>query len=412
MIDDLSPEHRGLVGRIAELARGPFTSRADQYDRDAAFPAQDFQDLFHAGLNAPAVPQSFGGCGLAPAAGLLTLWCMTCELARANMALARCWEGHVNSQLLIAAMGNGNQQARWFEGIVARGETWAAWSGEPQSRVPGQTAKLGTTLRKVAGGYELQGTKAFATSAVGARWAILLVNEHGPGGARHADGGAADGLFLFACDLSDPSVSFDPTWWDPIGMRATVSYLARFERTFIPFENVIGEPGQYFRDHWQSCFSPHYGATFLGGAEAACDYARRYVETQGKEADPYVQHHVAKMVLNNESSRLWLGHVARLWQERRLPEARSTGNQARYLLERWALDTVDHALQTCGARALMRPSPLERIHRDLSFYVRHDNADSVLATIGREYLGMPHDASFFNNFSDQAKSEPASRART
>jgi alkylation response protein AidB-like acyl-CoA dehydrogenase len=337
---------------------------------------------------------------------------MTCELARANMALARCWEGHVNSQLLLAAMGNDSQQARWFDGIVGRGETWAAWSGEPQSRVPGQAAKLGTTLRKVAGGYEVEGTKAFATSAVGAHWAILLVNERGPGGARHADGDAADGLFLLACDLSDPSVSFDPTWWDPIGMRATVSYLARFDRTFIPTENVIGQPGQYFRDQWQSCFSPHYGATFLGGAEAACDFARRYVETQGKQADPYVQHHVAVMEMNNESSRLWLRRVARLWQLGSRPEARSAGNQARYLLERWSLETVELALRTCGARALLRPSPLERVHRDLSFYVRHDNADSVLATIGREFLGMPHDASFFNTVPSHEKPDKASRGRT
>jgi alkylation response protein AidB-like acyl-CoA dehydrogenase len=412
MIDDLSHEHRGLIGRLAELARGSFAARADQYDRDAAFPARDFQDLFRAGLNAPAVPRSFGGYGLAPADGLLAFWCMTCELAQANMALARCWEGHINSQLLLAAMGDDGQQARWFEGIVRRGETWAAWSGEPQSRVPGQSAKIGTTLRKVTGGYEIDGTKAFATSAGGAQWAILLVNEHGPGGARHADSGAADGLFLLACDLSDPSVSFDPTWWDPIGMRATVSYLARFDRTLIPLENVIGQPGQYFRDQWQSCFSPHYGATFLGGAEAACAYAHRYVATQGKETDPYVQHHVGMMELNNESSRLWLRHVARLWQEGRRAEARSAGNRARFLLERWSLDTVDRALRTCGARALLRPSPLERIHRDLSFYVRHDNADSVLATIGREFLGMPHDASFFDIVRDHIRPEPALRPRT
>ena len=31
---------------------------------------------------------------------------MTVELARADMSLARCWEGHVNSQVLLAALGN------------------------------------------------------------------------------------------------------------------------------------------------------------------------------------------------------------------------------------------------------------------------------------------------------------------
>ena len=303
-------------------------------------------------------------------------------------------------------------KARWFQGIVERGETWAAWSGEPQSRVPGQIAKFGTTVRKVDGGYEIEGTKAFATSAVGASWAILLVNAHGPGGARHADGRPADGLLLMACDLSDPSVSFDPTWWGSDRHAQTVSYVARFDRTFIPSDNLIGLPGEYFRDQWQSCFSPHYGATFLGGAEAACEYAIQYVAVQGKQDDPYVQHHVATMELNNESSRLWLRNIGGLWQQGRRPEARSAGNRARYLLEQWSLDTVDRAIKTCGARALIRPSPLERIHRDLTFYVRHDNADSVLATIGREILGRPHDGSFFNSSSNSSGLDPAQGPKT
>ena len=69
----------------------------------------------------------------------------------------------------------------------------------------------------------------------------------------------------------------------------------------------------------------------------------------------------------------------------------------RYLLEQWATDTVQQAVHACGARGLIRPSPLERIYRDLSFYVLHDNSDQVLATIGREILGQAHDASFFNS---------------
>lgn len=37
-----------------------------------------------------------------------------------------------------------------------------------------------------------------------------------------------------------------------------------------------------------------------------------------------------------------------------------------------------------------------RIYRDLSIYARHDNADHLLATIGREAMGKSHDVSFFH----------------
>jgi alkylation response protein AidB-like acyl-CoA dehydrogenase len=335
---------------------------------------------------------------------------MTKELAKADMALARCWEGHVNSQVLLSGLGDEQQKSRWFEGVVQRGEIWAAWSGEPQARIPGQKTRFGTAVRPVKGGYLVSGTKVFATSARSARWAVLLVNVHGPGGARHST--AADGLLLLACDLTDPSVRFDESWWDPIGMRATVSYLVRFEETFIPLENQIGRPGQYLHEGWQARFSPHYGATFLGGAEAAYEYALDYVRSQDKASDPYVQHRVATMALNLESGHLWLRHVADLWEAGRPAEAKSAGNRARYLLEAWTTDTVEHAVHACGARSLIRPSPLERIYRDLSFYVLHDNADLVLATIGREILGQPYDGSFVNRQSgiapqDTKKQGPA-----
>ena len=104
-----------------------------------------------------------------------------------------------------------------------------------------------------------------------------------------------------------------------------------------------------------------------------------------------MQHHVATMELNNESSHS--GSEGSPASGSRAVAAEADRPAIAPLpVGTWSLDTVDRALKTCGARGLIRPSPLERIHRDLTFYVRHDNADSVLATIGREILGRPHEA--------------------
>ena len=392
----LGDEQRALVHRMARIARERLAGRAAHYDRTATFPLEDFDDLFAEGLHAPTVPREYGGLGLGPYRGdVFTLWMLTKEIAKADLSLARCWEGHANSLVLLDGMANDEQKQRWFEGIVQRGEKWVAWSGEPQSRAPGEQAKFGTHLERVDGGWVLDGTKAFCTSAGGARWALLLVNTAGPGGARHASADAADTLLLLACDLDDPSVRFDGTWWDPIGMRSTVSHVAKFDRTFIPEENLVGAPGQYLREGWQTCFVPHYASSFLGAAEAAYEYALDYIRTQNKADDPYVQHHVAKMGMNVETAHLWLVHVARLWEKGKYAEAQVAGSRARHLVEHLALETVDHCVRACGARALNRPSPIERVMRDLAMYVRHDNDDQVLATIGRSILGRSFDSSFF-----------------
>jgi alkylation response protein AidB-like acyl-CoA dehydrogenase len=393
---DLPPDQQDLIDRVEKLAREKFADRAAYYDRTATFPHEDFQDLFEAGMNAPAIPKEYGGLGLGPYRGnVFTLWMMTRELAKADLSLARCWEGHANSLVLLDGMANESQKALWFEGVVQRGEKWVAWSGEPQARAPGEQARFGTTVEKVDAGFIVDGTKVFSTSATGAQWAILLVNTAGPGGIRHAEAGSLDTQLMLGCDLSDPTVTIDDTWWDPIGMRATVSYLVRFQRTFIPDTQQIGYPGQYIKEGWQTCFIPHYAASFLGAAEAAYDYAIEYLISQKKGDDPYVQHHVAKTSMNVETAHLWLRHVASMWEKGRYEEAQIAGSRARHLIEHLAEDAIHHCIRACGARCLNRPSPLERIFRDLSFYIRHDNDDHIVAMIGKSILGQSYDASFY-----------------
>lgn len=383
------------IERVAVLARESFAVRAERYDRETAFPSEDFADLRAAGLLAPTIPREAGGLGLGPNLGdAFGLWMMTKEIAKADLSLARCWEGHANSLVLIDALGSDDQRARWFDGVVARGEKWVAWSGEPQARKPGQKRAIGTTVERADGGWIVDGTKVFATSATGADWAILVVNTTGPGGARHAaDDGA--GLLMLACPLGDDSVSVDESWWDPVGMRATVSHLVRFEGTFVPDEDVIGEPGAYLREGWQTAFIPHYGASFLGAAEAAYEYALHYLTHQDKGKDPYVQQRVGSMLVNVESGHLWLQHVARMWDRGEREEAGLAGSRARHVIEHLAEETLHHCIRACGARSLVRPSPIERILRDLTFYLRHDNDDRILATIGRAALGEAHDPSFY-----------------
>ena len=340
---------------MSMLATENFAHRAPHYDQTAAFPAEDFDDLFRSGLLAPVIPKEYGGLGLGPYRGeIFTLWMMTKEIAKADLSLARCWEGHVNSLVLLDGIANDEQKERWFEGVVKHGDKWVAWSGEPQARKPGEKLRFGTTVTEVDGGYVIEGNKVFSTSAGGAQWAILLVSTAGPGGVRHTTA-SLDTQLMMACDLSDPTVEVDTSWWDPIGMRATASHLVHFRKTFIPETNLIGYPGQYLKEGWQTCFIPHYAATFLGAAEAAYDYAFEYVTSQNKIEDPYIQHHIGQMSVNVETVHLWLRHVARLWETGKYPEAQIAGSRARHVAEHLAEETVKHCIRACGARCLVRP---------------------------------------------------------
>lgn len=395
MLAPLPANEDDMLSRVGYLAQGVFLERAQGYDQASVFPSENFDDLFAQGLMAAPVAKKWGGLGLAPAYGkVFTLWQMTREIAKADLSFARCWEGHNNAMLLLDAMATDAQKMRWFEEVTKKGARWAAWSGEPQSKVPGQEGRVGTTIEPRDGGYLVNGNKVFASSAPGADWAILLVSLVGPGGARDASGGE-DNLLLLACDLSDGSVSFDGDWWDPIGMRSTVSYGVNFNNTFISQENCIGSIGQYITQGFQACFTPHYAASFLGAASGAYDYAVEYISSQNKRTDPYVQHNLATIKINLETVELWLARVADKLSGKDQSAARLDGCKLRYLAEVLAEDSVKRCIKMCGARCLNKPSRLERIYRDLSIYTLHDNADHVLANIGRALLELPNTDSFF-----------------
>lgn len=62
--------------------------------------------------------------------------------------------------------------------------------------------------------------------------------------------------------------------------------------------------------------------------------------------------------------------------------------------QHYSMDTSTvHIASAPRARSLARTSPIERILCDLTFYLRHDNDDHTLATIGRAAPGA-NDPSF------------------
>ena len=383
-----------IVKKVKKLSRESIHPRASQYDELSAYPEKNLVDLHREGLLNLLISEEYGGLGLGhKKSDILTQWMVTKELAKADMSFARIWEGHSNAVMLIDAIGNRYQKERWFAEIQRSGKIWACWSGEPQTSKPGVTKKYGTKITEKPEGYVINGRKIFCSGAPGVDHAILFVSTSGPGGARHSEGG--HDLIMLACDMNDPSISLDDSWWNPIGMKASVSHLVEFKNTFIPKENLIGYPGQYIKENWQTRLTPQYASCFLGGAEGAYTYTLEYVEKQQRQEDPYVQHRLASMSINIKTGNLWLRHVADLWTSGDESEAIKAGNSARYIIEQLSIETVQHAVHICGARGLIKPSRLEKIFRDISFYIRHDNDDHILATIGKSILQKDHDGSFF-----------------
>src|SRR5262245_31480224 len=186
LLGDSSTTVRDTLGKVARLADEALRARADEYDRTGAFPKASFDALFGAGLLGATIPVEAGGLGFGHhRQNPFPLWMLTKLIAKADLSLARCWEGHTNSLVLIDALGSPQQRQRWFSGVVERGEIWVGWSGEPSAPKPGERARFGTTVTPTSDGWIINGNKVSATSASGATHAIRLVSTEGRDGRRH-----------------------------------------------------------------------------------------------------------------------------------------------------------------------------------------------------------------------------------
>lgn len=370
----LERNKKAIVERMKNLARNNFAPRAENYDTTATFPGDNIDDLFQVSLHAPTIPQSYGGLGLGPQCGdPLTLWLMTKEIAKVDLSLAQLWEEHANALVLLDGMASEKQKSVWFQEIVDECKIWVVWDTEPQANALGTTS-FATVAKPVESGYIVDATKEFCIGANGANWAILVASESD----------SEEDVLLLACDLSDPSISIDKDRWDPLGMRAAVSHKVHFKKTFIPTANVIGRKGQYTTEAWQSRLLPNRAASLLGAAKAAYEHAVTYIKAQKKTQDPSIQEQIAQIAIHIETGDLWLTHTAEKWRENP-KEAQLTSGYGFHTIENLVEDTLKRCIHACGAGILNRPSPIERIYRDLPFYI-HRNEHN-LARMGKAILG-------------------------
>ena len=181
-----------------------------------------------------------------------------------------------------------------------------------------------------------------------------------------------------------------------MGMRSSGSFKTDFTGVEIGPENVIGRPGDYYREPWFSGGSVRFAAVQLGGAEALFDLTREYLQELGRIDDPYQKQRIGEMAILIESGELWLQAAGTQLDN----YMSSPGDEAskRFLayanMMRTAIgDTCMRTIELCqtavGARGLNRPFHMERVIRDLMIYLRQPGPDAALANVGE--FSLTHD---------------------
>ncbi len=365
-----------LIERIAQAA--PAT------DIEGAFPEDAFRWLAEAGLLAITLPGQALDFTEGRTAQLLNL---LKRIGSANLAVGRVYEGHINALYLIHLYASPNQRLRWYADVTERQCLFSVWNTQAADGVRIDAIDPIT--------YRLSGSKTFCS---GAGWihrplitGELMVTD--------ANGASQQGwqMVVIPIEQVDPIVQYEE-FWQPLGMRASASFKLDFTGVNVSNDDLLGSPGDYFRQPYFSGGAIRFAAVQLGGAEALYEATRRFLAGMNRTNDLLQQTRLAEMAYLIESGNQWIRSVGDKTDGWLAEGADWTtivayANMTRTAIEEICLRVMPLAERCVGARGLLRPHPFERIHRDLTLYLRQPAPDATLVDIGKFVLNSPRPTS-------------------
>ncbi|WP_407541734.1 acyl-CoA dehydrogenase family protein (plasmid) [Deinococcus radiomollis] len=353
---DLEPLFQTLSAGLAALGAG---LSEDQ------FPARGLDLLRASGF------WGAGGETVLPGPAMLRLMRL---VGRASLPLGRLFEGHVNALALISAYGSAEQRAGAAQDI-REGRLFGVWNTEGQDGVQllGGSAPDTTPLT-------LQGAKTFASGGFQVTRPLLPVDRRGE-----------RQLVLLRADAPESELRAVPGSWQPLGMGATGSVTLDFTGSRVGESDLIGQPGDYYRQPMFSAGALRFCAVQQGGAERLLDEVRGYLHRLGRGHDEVQMLRFAGCWTALRGAALMLAEGERL--ERaclagRVSEARLLAqvDAVRLATEDACLALLEASERAVGARGLLEPEPFSRLVRDLRMYLRQPAPDAARLRLGQWVL--------------------------
>ncbi len=215
----------------AERAAGWWTPRADVWlsGWDERFSAE----LGRRGWLGMTIPVEYGGRGASP----LDRYVVTEELLAAGAPVAAHWIADRQIGPTLLRFGTDDQQRRYLPGIAAGTVFFGIGMSEPDAG--SDLAAVRTRADRVAGGWELTGSKVWTSGAHRAH-AFFALARSAPRDERNRHAG----LSQFIVELDAPGVQIRPI---PLLTGAHHFNEVVFDRVFVPDELVLGEIGAGWR---------------------------------------------------------------------------------------------------------------------------------------------------------------------
>lgn len=329
------------------------SARAASADREDGDLSADVDDLRRHGWLSACLPFGEGGQGWGTEPrGARAAVRMLRSLGRANLSVARLFEGHMNALKLVSLYAETPLRRETYA-AVQDGSLLGVWGADD----------IGHPLALGCDGNSFRGAKRFA-SGLGLvdRAVVSLATDEG------------SQLLVVPVGIAERSNS---DVWRMDGMQSTCS--GRYDFGGLRFEPSmkLGKVGDYEREpHFEGGIW-RYCAAQLGGAELLYARMRASLLARGRDNDPHQQSRLVLVATEIETARMWIERAATAVEAvGARPQTAVLALLARQATEescRTVLRIVEEAL---GMEAHIAGSAIERMRRDLSLFVCQAQPDA------------------------------------
>ncbi|MBT3583498.1 MAG: acyl-CoA dehydrogenase [Halobacteriovoraceae bacterium] len=342
-----------IISQLQKFRLDKIEPFAESDDEEKKFRMEIFNELGNLGFTGMMVPEEYDGAGM----GLYDSCLALEEIAKSSVAHAITISVSNMVQSIILA-GGSEEQKKEFLPPLAKGQEIGAFCLS-ESSSGSDAASLLTTAKKVEGGYRLNGSKMWISSAGIAKTYVVMARTGGEGASGISAFILRDGMEGFSYGKKE----------NKMGWRASPTREVIFDNCFVPEKNRILEEGKGFKVAMAGLDKGRISVASIavGLAQRSLDEAVRYSldRKQFKQAIfdfQGLQFMMADMATEIEASRLLVHHAAGLFD---------TGNSNQKLSSMAKLKATDtcmkvttDAVQVLGGVGYTSEYPVERFMRD------------------------------------------------
>ncbi len=259
----------------------------------------------------------------------------------------------------IKRWGSRAQKERWFPALIS-GEVLGALALTEPGAGSDLLGGVQTVARREGDEWVIDGSKAWITNAGVAPVIVVLCRTDREAGAR--------GFSLILVDTKTPGLTIHPPE-KKMGLKGSPTHMISFDAVRVPYDSVLGGPGDGFRQTMMTLDNGRIGigALALGLGQAAFEEGVKYAKQRRAFGKAIAEHEaiqwmIADAAMELDAARLLVYRAA--WMKDHGKDFTKQAAMGKLLATEVAERVSRNAIQIHGSYGYSREFPVERIYRD------------------------------------------------